>query len=794
MRCSTKCLFPFWLPFLLAFPLWPPFYTPSPLSPLSLCPCSLPSSSPLSFSHFSTTDAQKLAIEKSKFLGRDVEHTHLVKWLDYALLKKVPLSPPFPTPTPRLPPRARTPVFPFLPSPCSTTDAHKLAIEKSKFLGGDVEHTHLVKGLDYALLNKVRSEMKGRPGERGGEAGGAGEEGGEEDEEEGAAAAAAAAAGKARSRKAQEKVPTFRSALARSVFEQIVRPVPPKPNEFFLPGRTSFVFDMDDEFRNEIPTTVHRSKADCPAPQDLVSAAQDAPVLDRVTHVISYLRLGSSAKAHKKKKKDKDSNRVLVPGILPPKPSQPAADLPSSQPATRTEDAAENGGAAASGAGGNGGLANGTGSNGGGRKNRKEAAAAAAKAAATEAALSKKKEEEEEDDIFADVGKDYTVTAKPSAPAAADTGAAAGVSAAAGAAGAAAGISGGGSAASASRPAYFDVPSGIAEAVAHAAAAAAAAACAAAALPPPPPLLPPAAADDADMEMDDDDGAMPPPPPPPLPHDMVGPAYPPADGSWEDYPPPPPLPPPPGGPTALAPWPPSVPPPGPPASAYPYHQQYPPAPPPPLPPHSAPHYPGLAPPPPPLPPGQHYPYGGGGEGGYPPPPPLPPGVYPPSHLPPPPPASAAAAPPFPPPPPALAPTEPGATGTYLTEEEKGRGLASVFKRFTPEEEEARKREGRGRVGEGREKGKDPNALGGGGYDECYQRGDGGNFAGEVVESDEEEGDELARKVEEARQQATVVIFVLKSPPLSQKGLEVVPEDDKEEVTFESTQIKSRLVL
>ncbi|CAI5473859.1 unnamed protein product [Closterium sp. Yama58-4] len=189
----------------------------------------------------------------------------------------------------------------------TTTDAHKLAIEKSKFLGGDVEHTHLVKGLDYALLNKVRSEMKGRGGEKGGE--GEKEEGAEEDEDEGGAAAAAAAAGKAKGRKAQEKVPTFRSALARSVFEQIVRPVPAKPNEFFLPGRTSFVFDMDDEFRSEIPTTVHRSKADCPPPQDLVSASQDAPVLDRVTHVISYLRLGSSAKAHKKKKKDKDSNR-----------------------------------------------------------------------------------------------------------------------------------------------------------------------------------------------------------------------------------------------------------------------------------------------------------------------------------------------------------------------------------------------------------------------------------------------------------------------------------------------------
>lgn len=30
-----------------------------------------------------------------------------------------------------------------------------LSVEESKFLGGDVEHTHLVKGLDFALLQKV---------------------------------------------------------------------------------------------------------------------------------------------------------------------------------------------------------------------------------------------------------------------------------------------------------------------------------------------------------------------------------------------------------------------------------------------------------------------------------------------------------------------------------------------------------------------------------------------------------------------------------------------------------------
>ncbi|CAF4422091.1 unnamed protein product [Rotaria magnacalcarata] len=35
----------------------------------------------------------------------------------------------------------------------------KQMIEESKFLGGDLEHTHLVKGLDYALLQKVRAEI-----------------------------------------------------------------------------------------------------------------------------------------------------------------------------------------------------------------------------------------------------------------------------------------------------------------------------------------------------------------------------------------------------------------------------------------------------------------------------------------------------------------------------------------------------------------------------------------------------------------------------------------------------------
>lgn len=38
-------------------------------------------------------------------------------------------------------------------------------------------------------------------------------------------------------------------------------------NEMFQPGRMAFVFDMDPEFPQELPTTLIRSKDDCPAAQ-----------------------------------------------------------------------------------------------------------------------------------------------------------------------------------------------------------------------------------------------------------------------------------------------------------------------------------------------------------------------------------------------------------------------------------------------------------------------------------------------------------------------------------------------
>lgn len=50
-------------------------------------------------------------------------------------------------------------VAPDLKSGIDAAERRRQIIQESKFLGGDIEHTHLVKGLDYALLQKVRSEI-----------------------------------------------------------------------------------------------------------------------------------------------------------------------------------------------------------------------------------------------------------------------------------------------------------------------------------------------------------------------------------------------------------------------------------------------------------------------------------------------------------------------------------------------------------------------------------------------------------------------------------------------------------
>ncbi|KAJ9589621.1 hypothetical protein L9F63_017206 [Diploptera punctata] len=57
-------------------------------------------------------------------------------------------------------------VAPDIKSGMDAAERRRQMIQESKFLGGDMEHTHLVKGLDYALLQKVRSEIQAKEQEQ----------------------------------------------------------------------------------------------------------------------------------------------------------------------------------------------------------------------------------------------------------------------------------------------------------------------------------------------------------------------------------------------------------------------------------------------------------------------------------------------------------------------------------------------------------------------------------------------------------------------------------------------------
>lgn len=57
-------------------------------------------------------------------------------------------------------------VAPDMKSGMDAAERRRQMIQESKFLGGDMEHTHLVKGLDYALLQKVKSEITAKETEQ----------------------------------------------------------------------------------------------------------------------------------------------------------------------------------------------------------------------------------------------------------------------------------------------------------------------------------------------------------------------------------------------------------------------------------------------------------------------------------------------------------------------------------------------------------------------------------------------------------------------------------------------------
>lgn len=63
----------------------------------------------------------------------------------------------------------------------------------------------------------------------------------------------------------------------RNIYRVVFRSGQIERNELFLPGRMAYVVDLDDEFTDtDIPTTLIRSKADCPSMEVLSRLAVPA--------------------------------------------------------------------------------------------------------------------------------------------------------------------------------------------------------------------------------------------------------------------------------------------------------------------------------------------------------------------------------------------------------------------------------------------------------------------------------------------------------------------------------------
>eukprot|EP00922_Rhytidocystis_sp_ex-Travisia-forbesii_P042831 GHVS01064042.1.p1 GENE.GHVS01064042.1~~GHVS01064042.1.p1 ORF type:complete len:328 (+),score=75.13 GHVS01064042.1:221-1204(+) len=143
------------------------------------------------------------------------------------------------------------------------------SVEESKYLGGDVEHTHLVKGLDFALLTKVRSELttlsdatvsKQQP--------------------EGAVGSNRCASSLGRKLYSNILAGYHPHHIQHShrvsrIQQAILKGLKFKNNtEMFLPGRTSYTFDTSRGLSSAdgTPTVVFRSRQDCSAPTELGAA------------------------------------------------------------------------------------------------------------------------------------------------------------------------------------------------------------------------------------------------------------------------------------------------------------------------------------------------------------------------------------------------------------------------------------------------------------------------------------------------------------------------------------------
>lgn len=203
-------------------------------------------------------------------------------------------------------------VAPDIQSGMDAAERRREMIQNSKFLGGDMEHTHLVKGLDFALLQKVRSEIKNKELEQ------------EQEMERLVKPKEVVKEEKEKEKeiKKKEDEMQFKTKVGRNIYKTIMtmRSKQIERNELFIPGRMAYVIELDDENAEvDIPTTLIRSKADVPTVDTTPTLTTNDIVINKLAQILSYLRQGSRhGKKGKKKGRLDDMNEMDIA----PKPPQ----------------------------------------------------------------------------------------------------------------------------------------------------------------------------------------------------------------------------------------------------------------------------------------------------------------------------------------------------------------------------------------------------------------------------------------------------------------------------------------
>ncbi|KAI8994610.1 RED-like protein N-terminal region-domain-containing protein [Pilobolus umbonatus] len=174
-------------------------------------------------------------------------------------------------------------------------------------LGGDVDHTHLVKGLDYALLKRVRSKHTKEHTETGQKSSDEEKEMDTDQQREVDEALDKFERGEAlHNEEEKEDKSHFNSVMAKNIYSEVTRQElyynHPTHNELFEPGRMAYVFELADEIGHytdafAIPTALIRSKADVANKLSKSgwsedSQAESALVIDKISTVMTSLRKG----------------------------------------------------------------------------------------------------------------------------------------------------------------------------------------------------------------------------------------------------------------------------------------------------------------------------------------------------------------------------------------------------------------------------------------------------------------------------------------------------------------------